>query len=736
MRVYYNEFDLKAAAWLRELIRAGLMPDGDVDERDIREVKADEIRGYDRVHLFCGIAGWELALQLAGWNPDRRVWTGSCPCFPAGTLVLTEGGYKPIEDVQVGDKVLTHSTRFMPVTHTGTEMAECVKVKGQGHFGMVCTPNHPFYVSDGGDPYWCPASELKGKRWATVALVPPLPIPEYRVGKHGWVFDRVSDRYRAFGEKNGKRVHLGAYSTPAEAEQARRTAVDSGVITVRGADAIDVNSLGFARFLGYWLGDGWVSRDTVFLCGAKEDCGLLNSLFAGAKLKGRAYIEKTSSRIRCGSKDLSSWLLEHFGRYAHGKKIPAWLHSMPSDYRTAFLRGYLLADGYRSRQPRGDGKTASITTVSRALAIGMRVLLNQSGYSVSIGKIANNREAVIGGRRVNELPTYRVTAYESARSFRFSGQHGWGVVRSVEPAGVHRVYNLAVQDDESYTADGIVVHNCQPYSSAGKGKGQEDDRHLWPEMFRLVRECRPPTVLGEQVAAAIGFGWLDGVQADLEGEGYACGAAVLGAHSVNSPHKRQRLYWVATLPGSGGGESVPDGSGNRREQSTERPPREKSNPTGGGGLGTVPNASGTTGQRHAGGLPETQARVSGTDWKQHGDCPVGLEHGGSTGTVPDTGQLPSRIASSGEGVEEDGWKGKGQMVDQSGQCGGCGFWGDYEILHFLDGKARRIEPGTFPLVAGFPGRVDLLRGYGNSIVPQCAAEFIRAFLEAESDLNP
>jgi DNA (cytosine-5)-methyltransferase 1 len=90
---------------------------------------------------------------------------------------------------------------------------------------------------------------------------------------------------------------------------------------------------------------------------------------------------------------------------------------------------------------------------------------------------------------------------------------------------------------------------CQPFSAAGKRKGQADERHLWPDWFRLIRECRPDTIFGEQVESAIGHGWLDGVFADLEGEGYTCGAVVLGAHSVGAPHIRQRLWWVADSHG-------------------------------------------------------------------------------------------------------------------------------------------------------------------------------------------
>src|SRR5690242_446719 len=86
---------------------------------------------------------------------------------------------------------------------------------------------------------------------------------------------------------------------------------------------------------------------------------------------------------------------------------------------------------------------------------------------------------------------------------------------------------------------------CQPFSSAGKRGGFSDDRHLWPDWVRLIRECRPPVIFGEQVASPDGLAWLDLVSADLEGAGYAVGAADLCAAGVGAPHIRQRLYFVA-----------------------------------------------------------------------------------------------------------------------------------------------------------------------------------------------
>lgn len=79
---YYNEFDQKAAAWLRELIKQGHIAQGEVDERSIEDVKPRDLDGYRQCHFFAGIGGWSLALRLAGWPDDQPVWTGSCPCQP------------------------------------------------------------------------------------------------------------------------------------------------------------------------------------------------------------------------------------------------------------------------------------------------------------------------------------------------------------------------------------------------------------------------------------------------------------------------------------------------------------------------------------------------------------------------------------------------------------------------------------------------------------------------------
>ena len=838
--ILYTDNDPACCRWIGELMADGLIPTGEILEKDIQEVTAADLAGVRTLHAFAGIAGWAWALRLAGWPADRDCWTVSCPCFPAGTLIITMDGYKAIENVSVGDRVLTHTGRFMPVLQTGSEISPCVRLKGQGHWGMVCTPDHPFYTRDGDVETWRDAEEMRGHRWATVADLPASSIPPLIAPRKGCFFDSHLGKYRANGEKAGRKIHIGVFGTEEDALIARRKAASEGVVDVRGADGIDVESLEFAHFLGYWVGDGWTSGEMILLCGSRDDCDLLDGIFASIGLRQKSYLEKTSARIRCGSRHLVAWLNTHFGKSAHGKRLPLWLHGASPEYRKAFLEGYFLADGSSGVQKQGGGKIRTFATTSRALAVGIRVLLNQEGISASIRLVARPETTVIQGRKVNQLSYYKVTAYETARSFQFHRRHGWGVVRSVEPAGFQRVYNIAVAEDESYTADGLVVHNCPPFSTAGKKKacprcGGEspvpcvrrtgfficcfcehawlaDKRHLWPEVWRLVRECRPATIFGEQVGGADGRVWFAGVRATLELLGYRVGAADLAAGSVSAPHIRQRLFWVAVAdggesrngriqrrrkqrqqpqddgtargvfhPASNGrrqGRSESDGrdaesigdaggmgdNGGKRCEGCEvqlRQPEhggetvlDQSSPVGTSGTcSACPSARWTETPRSVDGAGDSQ---TGTRSRSEADVAV-LEdqvHGDGPGWMGDPIQPGREGRGAGvRGESVDG--GSGEPVAPAGDAG-RNFWADSLFIPCRDGQWRRVpaqseiqslapgispavggsglavDPSRYPLTQEKEGRVILLRGAGNSIVPEVAAAFIRAFLDTES----
>jgi DNA (cytosine-5)-methyltransferase 1 len=213
---------------------------------------------------------------------------------------------------------------------------------------------------------------------------------------------------------------------------------------------------------------------------------------------------------------------------------------------------------------------------------------------------------------------------------------------------------------------------CQPFSAAGKGAGFTDERHLWPAFHHLIRVCRPPEVIGEQVASKDGLGWLELVQADLEGEGYTFGAADLcaagfasseGDGRMGGAHIRQRLYW------------------------------------GGKRLGYADHA-GSQG-RDGGSLPE-----------RPGECAVGSPS--TFGWLADT--------------QSNRHERGGELREPSGRPG-VAHSGAVDWLPCRDGKYRPVEGGTFPLAHEDPQRVGRLRAYGNALDAATAQAFVEAFLE-------
>ncbi len=280
---------------------------------------------------------------------------------------------------------------------------------------------------------------------------------------------------------------------------------------------------------------------------------------------------------------------------------------------------------------------------------------------------------------------------------------------------------------------------CQPFSAAGAGKAADDKRHLWPAWLPLIAKCRPPVVFGEQVEAAVGWGWLDAVFTDLEGEGYACGATVLPACGIGAPHIRNRLWFVGSLDlAQCGGEPREARDERRQEQAAPRSREDEgrwvvqtidpgSDPSivghtaldGGGSLNGQPGASARWQEPTGGsGISSRLANghgagleVNGIESARHQRATI--ERGCAIGLVAN--------AKSG-GFREFG---DASQPGRGGHSNG-GFWTDAQWLPCTDGKARPVEPGTFPLAHGVQRRTSKLRAYGNAIVPQVAAEFIGA----------
>lgn len=304
---------------------------------------------------------------------------------------------------------------------------------------------------------------------------------------------------------------------------------------------------------------------------------------------------------------------------------------------------------------------------------------------------------------------------------------------------------------------------CQPFSAAGQRKGESDERHLWPVFFKLIKECRPSAVAGEQVASKLGYEWLTGVRSDLESEGYAVGAVDLCAASVGAPHIRQRMWWMA-YPGRFSdecGRGLAEAQSAHRQTEGERNKRERSGPDSG--------RSGSSGRMADAESPRQQAwtsdRMGAKDQSRWNKGQLESEGGpvrmdDSHGLGRGKRAFTERSAEAGAGGEKAQWSNPraaawgGRDVGRLGNPDGEGLekresnarlrseetsalageaarlsshW-DGVYISCADGKARRIEPSIEPLAHGVSNRVGRLRAYGNAIVPQVGAEVLKAFM--------
>jgi len=235
---------------------------------------------------------------------------------------------------------------------------------------------------------------------------------------------------------------------------------------------------------------------------------------------------------------------------------------------------------------------------------------------------------------------------------------------------------------------------CQPYSHAGKRLGKEDDRHLWPEMLRAIREIRPSFVVGENVSGILS--WNEGVvfnevQTDLEDEGYEVQPVLLPACSVNAPHRRDRIWFVAHRINQEQRESTIEGL--RTE-------------LGGSNKGEV---SGTT--SNAKDVQRNSKRKEGEQFGSGGNAWSGIKRDVSEGNATDTDR-GRRIQDNEQQQTEElkyvipSWD---IFPTQSPVCNGN------------DGISSRLDGITFP-----KWRSESIKAGGNAIVPQVAYQIFKA----------
>jgi LAGLIDADG-like domain/Hint domain len=353
------------------------------------------------------------------------------PCFTAGTPVITARGVLPIEKVGVGDRVLTHKGRWRLVTGRMTREAPVI-TDGQ----ITATPEHLFWARDKLPARYGPGDARGGGQVLPFELAPP-----------GWA--------AASG------THGAYLAIPASAEE----------LPVPGL-AGTVKTAALWYMTGRWLGDGWTRitdghNDTIICC-ARSEASSLEASLAETGLRWRRSEERTVTRFTLSDKHLCGWLEGNFGKYAHGKTIPGWLFGAPPGVRESVLSGYLDADGCRQAGA-SPSVISSVSSVSRELAVGVRVLATTLGYTTTLTKGNRAGRTTIEGRAVIQRDPWTVVIRkDDGRFTRSDGMHRWVKQRRHwRDAGVQTVYDITVDEDHSFTAHGFAVHNCTHLSQAG-----------------------------------------------------------------------------------------------------------------------------------------------------------------------------------------------------------------------------------------------------------------------------
>jgi len=256
---------------------------------------------------------------------------------------------------------------------------------------------------------------------------------------------------------------------------------------------------------------------------------------------------------------------------------------------------------------------------------------------------------------------------------------------------------------------------CQPYSAAGKRRGKEDERHLWPEMLRAIREIQPRWVVGENVRGLINWNGglvFDEVQSDLEAEGYEVLPFLVPACGKDAPHRRERIWFVAYSNGSRGNRAEEYENSSKNSRNKEQSDNIDNN----GEVRRPTPHTDSDGQQRSNGEHEEHTGQRGINAQRD------VEQGVVDGDAADTSsRRMERYGRGGENREfqtnefnEDNSQGQSRLdwqkfPTQSPICGGD------------DGLSTELDGITFS-----KWRNESIKAYGNAVVPQVVYEIFKA----------
>ena len=397
-------------------------------------------------------------VKLLGFNPDLMqpknliltVFPVIPTCFVENTLVLTDNGYKYIQDVEKNDKLYTHEGNFQKINDFQTKIytGEMINIKTSYHPNIIsCTPEHPFYVKqiDIVSGY----KSVNGK---------PQYYKEKKIGEAEWINAGDLNSNHFIGMKRNTKNIIPEFN------------LEKNVLKILS------NHDEWVLF-GYYVGDGWIDlnrkgrfylslhdKDTEFIS------KLLNSLNISFYIKKEDHDtieesdEESDEEDKCKSFECQNIILwnifKEFGHLAHNKKIPSWVQDAPKEYIESFLDGYCEADGYNHSR-----NQIQLKTVSTDLAFSVQLLYMKLGKLAGIyygkkSKPSKKRDhrpynTSIIKERTKDLNIYHI-----------EDDYIWFKITKNKKSFVNdiKVYNFEVDKDNSYCVENLISHNCcRPY---------------------------------------------------------------------------------------------------------------------------------------------------------------------------------------------------------------------------------------------------------------------------------
>lgn len=457
-------------------------------------------------------------INLDSLPNDIDLITHGSPCFIAGTKIFTNQGYKNIEDIEIGDYVLTHNNKFQKVLKVGNKQSEIYTIKSQGMIETKTTANHPYYI------------RTMYKKW-----------------------------------NNKTRQYERMWKKPIWKEVKSLTTNDFVGVPI---PQIEENPYNLDEetcwLLGRYIADGHIRHD--------KRKNRLNSCYYGVVYSiGNMKIEdfqmhlnkyhasvykhtKSCYRAVIASQKLVEFIENNnFGEGAINKNIPNLILNLPINLAKTFLDGYMAGDGYVK-----DNKY-SASTISRNLILGLQLLIAKVyNTSSNVYYCIKPSKYIIEDRIVNQHNIYQIKFNKEIKKQNnsfvdFENNIIWyPIKRIIKTNYINTVYNLEVENDNSYTANNFIVHNCQDFSLAGKqiggDKGSGTRSSLMWYTVNIIEKCKPKYVVWENVKNLLSKKHrhnFDGYLEIMDKLGYNNYYQVLNAKDYGIPQNRERVYTVS-----------------------------------------------------------------------------------------------------------------------------------------------------------------------------------------------